>query len=184
MAGRLTVSSKTVLSMLARDFDFSFDLTENRQKIQKTIYILQAGGFNSGQVFGWYISGPWSSSLFGDCEEVFHNPKKYDATKKWSFDKQTKTGLREIRTEFLEPANTLKKLETLASAHFMMNIWSSEGDSNFSDFKKRFYEKKEFATLGYCIQEKGKWQEITSDELEHAWAQATSLIDYGNVYIN
>ena len=178
MARRLTVSSKTILSMLAREFDFSFDLTKNRQKIQKTIYILQAGGFNSGQVFGWYISGPWSYSLFEDCNEVFHSPQDYKGTKKWGFNKETKRTIREIKKNFLEPANNLKKLEILTSAHFMMNIWPSKEDSNFLDFKNRFYGKKKSATLGYCTQNNDKWQKITQDELKNAWAQATKLIDY------
>lgn len=180
MTRQLTVNSKTILSMLARGFDFSFDLIKNRQKIQKTIYVLQAGGFNSGQVFDWHISGPWSKDLSEGCEEVFHHPQDYEGTKKWGFNKETKRTIREIRTKFLEPANTLKKLEILTSAHFIMNIWSSEGDSDFNEFKNRFYEKKKFATLGHCTRENDKWQEITQDELKNAWAQATKLIDYRN----
>lgn len=56
-----------VLCRLGR---FSVDKFQDRLRLQKTIYLLQAFGIYLGYNFNWYIYGPYSPALTRDAFEV------------------------------------------------------------------------------------------------------------------
>lgn len=42
-------------------YEFSMDEFDDRMRLQKTVYLLQAFGINRGYQFGWYLRGPYCS---------------------------------------------------------------------------------------------------------------------------
>ncbi len=58
----VTVNKNFVASVF-RTFDLNLDTLPNRIAFQKTVFLLQKLGINSGYSFGWYSFGPYSSQL-------------------------------------------------------------------------------------------------------------------------
>lgn len=48
------------------DYKFSVDRFDDRMRLQKTVYFLQAFGINRGYEFGWYMRGPYCSLVAMD----------------------------------------------------------------------------------------------------------------------
>lgn len=48
------------------EFEFSMDTFDDRLRLQKFIYLLQAHGVYLGYDFSWYLRGPYCSSLATD----------------------------------------------------------------------------------------------------------------------
>ena len=47
-------------------YEFSVDRFDDRLRLQKTVYLLQAFGINRGYEFGWYLRGPYCSLVAMD----------------------------------------------------------------------------------------------------------------------
>ena len=50
--------------------EFSMDRFDDRLRLQKTVYLLQAFGINRGCEFGWYLRGPYCPLGATDCFDL------------------------------------------------------------------------------------------------------------------
>jgi uncharacterized protein YwgA len=167
---------KGILGILTRHFNFSTDTLEERQRLQKTVYILQAGGAKLGYGFGWYVNGPMSSEIVNDCREVLHY-SEYEETKdpsKWNFNKDSWKQINETKERFIEPADTPRKLELLASFHMFYSHWHRDEGLLPYELKQKFRESK---TKTFSDD-----SPITDEQLHEAYVQASNLIAYENFH--
>jgi uncharacterized protein YwgA len=103
----------------------SFDMQsfENRLKLQKIIYLLQAHGLNLGYVFSLYLYGPYSTELTRDGFELPEFSKINFA----SFENTDSQGKFQSFVRFIEPhKNNITWLEIAASIHLLIKIGYSE----------------------------------------------------------
>ncbi len=115
------------------DFQGDFD---KRLVLQKTVYLLQAFGLNTGFRYSWYIRGPYSSDLTKLAYSVATN-----------YDSNHFTKFREIQDEkrfceFLRFLGNKKNdevwLETVASIHFLAKLYGEKNvELIFSEVQKK-----------------------------------------------
>lgn len=173
MVDYVIVDSKKLLSMFAREFNFSLASQEEKRRIQGTMYILNSAGIRTGYGFSWGFQYPYSDEITKDIHEIFSNPKEYEETKEFSFDNKTKQKLNEIKHLFLDQAKSPKQLEILTSSHFIFDNFYRKSSGLFYEFKNNF--KKHNSKMQI------QGLEITDNELKQAWIQAANLIAYRKV---
>ena len=149
----MQVDAKAILYMVAQQFGLKRDTTEDRLKLQKTIYLLQANGLQLGYGFSWYRYGPYSQDLVQDAYLVLRaeSDKYENETSSWKFnDNSLKrfaefrsicTDISNIRSDILDYA---EQLELVASVDFLKQTWYPKaGDeeviSGFKQRKKQLY---------------------------------------------
>ena len=165
-----------ILSMLAREFKFSRDSWECKQRAVKSIYIFKAGGLNLGYGFGWYKAGPHSDDIGRDLYTIISQHSKYDETKdksKWNFCEDNWKRLRETNEQFIEGRN-LRNLELMTSLHFIRTTWEVYWPSSL-DALKCFRKNHSNKTLFDD-------SKISDLELEKSLADAEKLIEYRASY--
>ena len=142
------VDAKGILYMVAEnEFGLKRDTIENRLKLQKTIYLLEAYGMQLGYGFSWYKYGPYSQDLVRDAYTVLRSEKKkYDkATSSWCFSETTRKKIDQFKQICKDFLGDLRQLELVASVDFVFNTWySDEADTekivdNFKKHKKQLY---------------------------------------------
>lgn len=174
MSKKVSLNEKDLLSMFAREFNFSVETIEDRRKTQRIMYILDSAGFKTGYGFslGSHPPCPYSDEIIEDLYSIFSNPKDYEKTKEYSFNNIAKQKLIEIKELFLNPIKEQKQLEILASAHYIFNNHYRHESGLFHQFKKNFKKQNpHMQILG---------SKIKTDELKQAWVQAANLIAYRN----
>lgn len=98
-------------------YKFSMDEFDDRLRLQKTVYFLQAFGINRGYQFGWYLRGPYCSlvaidgfdlrgvySEIPDGKTVFTTQKANESFRRFC------TFVRGKSTAYLEIASTIHHL--------------------------------------------------------------------------
>ena len=103
---------------------FEIDTFMDRLIMQKTVYLAQAKGVNLGYYYHWYLHGPYSPSLTRDEFAIAADiASGMDDSKGWKLDEASSQRLERISPIFLEPErdNLAKKLELLASIHFLID---------------------------------------------------------------
>lgn len=118
---RQQIALKLILDELK--FGISVESFERRLVLQKASYLVQAGGVNLGYYFGWYLHGPYCSSLARDAFSVSDElAARTDESEEWILDEQTLSKLAKVRALVAECAVTddARKLELLASIHFLV----------------------------------------------------------------
>jgi len=178
MSKKVSLDEKGLLSMLAREFDFSVETLEDRRRTQRIMYVLNSAGFKTGYGFslGSHPPCPYSDEIIEDLYSIFSNPKKYEKTKECSFNNTAKQKLNEIKTQFLKSVESPRQLELLTSTHYIFNNHYRHESGLFHQFKKNFKKQNpHMQILG---------SKIKTDELKHAWVQAANLIAYRNYYDN
>jgi len=134
--------------------DFSVESFEKRLILQKASYLAQAAGVNLGYHFGWYLYGPYCSSLARDAfsmsDEIVAGG---DESEGWQLDEKSRAKLTGVRTLIGSGTSEdlAKRLELLASVHFLAtrkNVPSHDVPalaSMLKDFGKDF-DKREVAS--------------------------------------
>ena len=176
MVDYVIVDSKKLLSMFARDFNFSLASRKEKRRAQGTMYILNSAGIKTGYNFSWWFQYLYSEEIIKDIHEIFSNPREYEKTKEYSFNDIAKQKLIEIKTQFLESAKNPRQLELLTCSHYIFNNHYRKTSGLFHQFKKNF--KKHNPKM----QVQGS--KIKTDELKQAWVQTANLIAYRNYYDN
>jgi len=161
---------------LTSHFNFSTGTLEERRRLQKTIYILQAGGIKLGYGFSWYTS-PESTRPITDCREI-QNSKKYNPSNQlgWTLDRPTWRKIREIQKDFIDPADTPRKLELLTSFHMFYHTWHKDEKLFPYELKQKFREKKKTTF--------DNKSPITDEQLTEAMIQSANIIAYRNYHEN
>lgn len=142
----MEVDSKTILCMVARYFGLKRDTTEERLKLQKTIYLLQSYGLNLGYGFSWYKYGPYSQDLVQDAYDVLRSEKlKYEyKTRSLKFNKHSQEKFEEFKKICKDILNDNAKLEVAASLYFIRQTWCPTANDEeliqkFKELKKRLF---------------------------------------------
>lgn len=139
----MQVGSKAILYMLATDvFDLKRDTTEDRLKLQKTIYLLQAYGLQIGYGFSWYRYGPYSQDLVYDAYTVLgpEQNKYARETSSLSFSNNVLEKFRKFKEICHDILNNPRQLELVASVDFVHTTWHPE--VKWPDFAQHFKKHK------------------------------------------
>ena len=98
----------------------SFD---QRLILQKAIYLAQAKGVHLGYYFHWYLYGPYCPSLTKDLFAIESEGDYAEKEcEKWKLDDQSLDRLKKLHEflETIESADRARRLELLASVHFLV----------------------------------------------------------------
>jgi uncharacterized protein YwgA len=104
------------------------ETVDDRKKVQKAIYLGQLTGVDLGYRFGWYLMGPYSTSLTKDyyaLAESLVSDKEYE---KKSLKRAIADKLSNIKPLFIKPPNVPDDisqedwLELIASYHYLKVI--------------------------------------------------------------
>lgn len=137
-------------------YDFSMASFNDRLRLQKTVYLLQAFGIYLGYDFSWYLRGPYCPSLTinafalndlygripGDIEAKFEQVDKQRVFK---------------RFQAFVKGKDVDELEIIASLHYLRQTGVSEKDA-----KSRAEAKQERFTREKVEQ---MWQEMETQGL-------------------
>lgn len=136
---------------------FKVDIFEDRLIMQKSVYLAQAAGVNLGYYYHWYLHGPYSPSLTRDEYAIDTDISAgLDESEGWKLDAGSSQRLEEIRSIFTEPerAKLAKKLELLASVHFLIDrrqvskVDTGRITATLKRFNKGFSEEEVTEALG------------------------------------
>jgi hypothetical protein len=147
MAGRkeMEIDARAVLYMVAREFQLKRDSFDERLKLQKVVYLLQAFGVQLGYGFGWYKYGPYSQDLVSDAYAVLGSRKsEYERAAsegEWKFSPDTLARFRQFKSFCGEYLGSAEKAELLASVRFVNNVWCPDID-NTDAFVTEFFTRK------------------------------------------
>jgi hypothetical protein len=124
--------------------DFKIGSFQDRLILQKAVYLVQAAGVHLGYHYQWYLHGPYSPSLTRDEFAVATElAQDYDESKGWTLDEESKKRLKNLQglVRFENPADFARKLELLASVHFLIareQVAKPVDDQQIVDVLKRF----------------------------------------------
>ena len=113
-----------VLYMLMNHFSLRGDSSENRQYLQKTVYLLVATGVKIGYGFSWWKYGPCSSTLIEDAHIVELNRDEFEEMSKDSYFSECSISHFDEFEEIVgDTLHDLDHLELFASTLFLINVW-------------------------------------------------------------
>ncbi len=146
------IALKLILDKLG--FGINLESFEQRLILQKACYLVQAANVNLGYHFSWYLHGPYCSPLAKDAFAVSDElDSEGDESEGWELDEPTIRGIKKVQSLLAdcEVPNTAKKLELLASVHFLVT-------------RKRI-SSADTSTLTSTLERAGKkfaWSEVAS----------------------
>ena len=115
----------TVLAGILKRVYKKIDMSsfQNRLKIQKSVYLLQAWGINLDYDFNFYLQGPYSTEL---TKDAFQMPD-FTSIDVFRFpDEATEKKLEEF-IEFIEPhKDDIEWLKIAASLHLLNKLYSTQ----------------------------------------------------------
>lgn len=118
---------------------------DGRLKLQKTIYLMQSFDLYVGYDFGWYIRGPYSSSLTKDGYAL---RDKYDSVSEGKFaDPEAEKRFIQFQEFIKGHENDSRWLEIVASIHFLKTMRSELPKESILQIVK---DKQEYFTLDEC----------------------------------
>lgn len=123
------------------EYDFSMKTFEERLRVQKTIYLLQAFGIYLGYDFSWYMRGPYCSLLATngfELESVYDN---IEPTEKIRFRKNAVQKKFEQFIQFIHGLNT-DQLEIAASLHFLKQTKKDDEAKKITEEKQEKFTKE------------------------------------------
>lgn len=121
-------------------YEFSMDTFNDRLRLQKVIYLLQAFGVYRGYDFSWYLRGPYSSQLTHDG---FSLRETYENVPEGVRLKERKDRMRFKKFLKFMKGKTTDDLEIAASLHYLKAV--REGMSDAEIMKKTSEKQKGFA---------------------------------------
>jgi hypothetical protein len=94
---------------------------DDRKRVQKAVYLGQVAGIDLGYRFGWYVMGPYSTSLARD----YHALAKGSNGKRFQLASGARRVLARLAPLLEKPnavENTEQWLGLLASYHYLVNV--------------------------------------------------------------
>lgn len=134
------------MGLVLRNLD-NFDVTTFRGRLilQKTVYLMQAFGIYLGYEFGWYLHGPYSTTLTRNGFELRH---VYRHVPRGSFDGKTERARFSSFLAFMEDKQgDADSLEILASIHFMKKLHPRMRKSSIL---KKVRDRQQHFTTAQC----------------------------------
>lgn len=121
-----------VLHRLGR---FSVDRFQDRLRLQKTIYLLQAFGIYLGYNFNWYIYGPYSPALTRDGFDVLPQIDRFSAVRFADAEAEERFG---VFMNFLgERRDDAHWLELVGSLHMLRLMYGDDRETIFAKMRKK-----------------------------------------------
>ncbi|MCJ7778922.1 MAG: hypothetical protein MUP16_11495 [Sedimentisphaerales bacterium] len=120
---------------------FKIDTFEGRLILQKAVYLAQAAGVHLGYYYQWYLHGPYSPSLTRDEYDIAEElARDMDDFKSWKLDADSLSTLKWLQKLVPERQKRRRKLELLASVHFLIERKQVQGRdvSQLSDILRRY----------------------------------------------
>lgn len=134
------------------DYDFSMTHFDERLKLQKLIYLLQAFGVYLGYDFSWYLRGPYCSLL---AHNGFSLEEIYDKIPKDIKLKDKEDQKKFYRFQNFVKAKTVDDLEIAASIHYLKNVRGKSMDD------ERIKEKVSKKQDRFTIEQVGEiWRDL------------------------
>lgn len=119
----------------------------DRLIVQKSLYLAQEAGADLGYFYGWYLHGPYCSSVAEDlCAPA---GDREVARSRWKLDARTSKPLRRLRTMIGEGRNIEElagRLELLASVHYLVKRHQVQNDAPKTIAKRLEAFGKTFST--------------------------------------
>ena len=120
---------------------------DDRLILQKAIYLAQAAGVNFGYHYRWYLRGPYCPAVADDGFAVSREIKSgYDDSQRWKLDEISSgklEGIRKLIGTRVATQELAKKLELLASVHFLVDKKQvSRPDSELITKKLKCFNKQ------------------------------------------
>lgn len=128
---------------------FSMDEFDDRLRLQKTVYLLQAFGINRGYDFGWYLRGPYCSLVTMDGFDLRSVYRRIpgDGT---AFTTPKANAIFDRFCSFVR-GKTTAYLEIAASIHYLKHSGTGGSDDGI---KEKVAQKR---------------PEFTDEDVERAW---------------
>lgn len=145
----MQIDSRTILFKVAEVFDLTRDTTEERLKLQKTIYLLQVYGLKLGYGFSWYKYGPYSQDLVYDAYMVLgseRNKYKQEANK-LRFSENCLEKFKEFKKICGDFFQRAENLELVASIDFLRHTWYPDAKKENMPQLLRSYKRQFFNGL-------------------------------------
>ena len=139
------------------DYEFSMDKFDDRLKLQKTVYLLQAFGVYLGYDFSWYMRGPYCTILASNgflLQDIYDSMPPQD----FKFDDRKSQKMFERFLEFVKGKST-DDLEIAASLHYLSQTCGVPDDEAKSRVKNK-QEKFSMDQVGRIWSEMEKWSLI------------------------
>ena len=146
------------LGLVLKNLD-NFDITtfSGRLVLQKTIYLMQAFGVYLGYEFGWYLHGPYSTTL---TRHGFELRGVYRHVPRGSFDGKTARTRFSLFLRFMEDKQgDADRLELLSSIHFLKKLYPRMRKSGVL---KKVQDKQQHFTKAQCA---AAWDELRNEGL-------------------
>ncbi len=143
--------NSTVLAGIVKKIylDFNLNTFENRIKLQKIIYLLQAYGINLGYIFSIYIRGPYSQELTKTAYYI----QDFNSATNIDFENPKDTEIFESYINKIEEfKHNIKWLEVASTLHLFKNMNKSTS-------------KDEIITKVMSI------KPFTKEEIEKVWGE-------------
>jgi hypothetical protein len=118
--------------VLCRIGEFSVDSFQERLKLQKTVYLLQAFGIYLGYGFNWYLYGPYSPGLTRDAYEVVPKLKRRSPSPPF-FDPEAESRFATFEAFLGSRKDDPKWLEQAASLHLLSCVYGKENKNAVFD---------------------------------------------------
>lgn len=108
------------------EFAFSMDTFDDRLRLQKFIYLLQAHGIYLGYDYSWYLRGPYCSSLATDgfiLDDIYTDMVRESDTDRTAFANNLIQKRFERFAKFVSGYETKPEfLEAAASLHYQLAV--------------------------------------------------------------
>ena len=118
------------------DYQFSMAGFNDRLRLQKTVYLLQAFGIYLGYDFSWYLRGPYCTSLTINAFALNDMYNRIPDDLKAKFEQLDKQDIFRRFQKFIAHKN-IDELEILASLHYLKQTGMSEEDAKSRVEKKQ-----------------------------------------------
>ncbi len=132
--------------------DFKMDGFNDRLRLQKIVYMLQAFGVNLGYGFSWYFRGPYCTSLARagfELEQIYGMIP--DGVKVKPVDPRAREGLKrciKFVKDVMDDPNDLNRLEIAASIHLLVRTTSLTKQDIFGRVREKM--SSQGVTDGMC----------------------------------
>ena len=128
-----------------------------RTKIQKAVYLAQSAGAPLGYDFGWYVKGPYSTSL---TQDYYALSREDDGAEGYRLDDQVQSSLSKLGKPAEVPVgiklSDAEWLELLASVHFLRKVSRKDEAAALEILRKQKPRLVEYARAA-----EGKLQEMS-----------------------
>jgi uncharacterized protein YwgA len=143
--------------VLCRIGHFSVAKFQDRLRLQKTVYLLQAFGIYLGYNFNWYLYGPYSPGLTRDAFEVL--PQMGRSSAVHFADQETERRF-ELFMKFLgDKKNDPQWLELVGSLHMLRLMY---GEKRREAIFKKMAEKQPYLSEDKRV---AAWQRLSEFEM-------------------